>query len=160
MLSTQCMLLFLALLIGIVAGLRALTPLALVSWATRLGWLKLEGTRLAFLGYAFMPWLLTVLALFELIVVDQSPTTPSRKAPMPFAARIVSGLVCGGAVGAHGGMLIAGAATGAVGAVAGTLGGAAVRERLAQRLGKDRPAALLEDLVAIALAVLVAIAFA
>ena len=42
----------LAFLIGVVAGLRALTPLAAVSWAARLGWLHLENTWLAFLGFA------------------------------------------------------------------------------------------------------------
>ena len=39
-----------AFLIGVVAGLRALTAPAAVSWAAHLGWLKLEGTWLAFLG--------------------------------------------------------------------------------------------------------------
>ena len=44
------MLYVLAFLIGIAAGLRALTPAAAVCWAARLGWLKLQGTPLAFLG--------------------------------------------------------------------------------------------------------------
>jgi uncharacterized membrane protein len=43
----------------------------------------------------------------------------------------------------------AGLALGAVGAVLGTLGGARVRSRLAARLHKDRPAAFIEDGVAI-----------
>jgi uncharacterized membrane protein len=42
----------LAFLIGVVAGLRALTPLAAVSCAARLVWLHLENTWLAFLGFA------------------------------------------------------------------------------------------------------------
>jgi len=41
----------LALLIGMVAGLRSMTAPAVVSWAARLGWLHLENTRLAFLGF-------------------------------------------------------------------------------------------------------------
>jgi len=36
-----------------------------------------------------------------------------------------------------------------IGAVLGTLGGAAARERLAARRGKDWPAALAEDVVAV-----------
>jgi uncharacterized membrane protein len=38
---------------------------------------------------------------------------------------------------------------GAIGAVMGTLGGAATRGALAKAFGRDTPAALLEDLVAI-----------
>ena len=70
----------LAFLIGVVAGLRSMTAPAVVSWAARLGWLHLEDTGLAFLGYAFTPWVLSVLAIGELIA-DKLPKTPSRKAP-------------------------------------------------------------------------------
>ena len=44
----------LAFLIGIVAGLRALTAPAAVSWAARLGLLPLQGTSLAFLGLSLI----------------------------------------------------------------------------------------------------------
>ena len=44
------MVFLLALVIGIVAGLRAMTAPAAVSWAARLGWLDLSGSWLAFLG--------------------------------------------------------------------------------------------------------------
>ena len=57
----------LSFLIGVVAGLRALTPLAAVSWAARLGWLHLDNTWLAFLGYAATPYIFSVLAIGELI---------------------------------------------------------------------------------------------
>lgn len=138
----------LALLIGVIAGLRAMTAPAAVSWAAFLGFLPLEGTWLAFLGYRFTPWILTVLAIGELIT-DQLPATPSRKVPVAFAARILSGALCGAAVATAGGALLGGAIAGAIGAVIGTLGGAAARARLAAAFGKDRPAALLEDAVAI-----------
>ena len=68
----------LALLIGVIAGLRAMTAPAAISWAASLGFLNLEGTWLAFLGYRWTPWIMTVLAIGELIG-DQLPTTPSRK---------------------------------------------------------------------------------
>jgi uncharacterized membrane protein len=142
----------LAFLIGCVAGLRAMTAPAAVSWAARLGWLKLEGTPLAFLGYAATPYIVTLLALFEL-VNDKRPGTGSRKAPGPFIARIVTGALSGAALGAPTGGLVGGLIAGALGAVAGTLGGYEFRSRLARAFGRDLPAALLEDTVAIALAV-------
>ena len=72
--------LLLSVLIGVVAGLRSMTAPAAVSWAARAGWLNLAPTGLAFLGSAITPWILTALALGEL-VTDQLPTTPSRTVP-------------------------------------------------------------------------------
>jgi uncharacterized membrane protein len=140
--------LLLALLIGIIAGLRAMTAPAAVSWAARLGWLNLAPTGLAFLGYAFTPWIFTALALVEL-VTDQLPTTPSRTVPVQFGTRILTGGLSGGAIGAAHGQLVLGVVGGVVGAVIGTLGGRAVRGRLAASFGRDLPAALIEDAVAI-----------
>lgn len=138
----------LPLLIGVIAGLRAMTAPAAVSWAARLGWLDLGATPLAFLGYVYTPWIFTVLALGEL-VTDQLPTTPSRTVPVQFGTRIVVGALTGAAIGAHGGSLVTGAIAGIVGAVIGTLGGRAARGKLAAAFGQDRPAAIIEDLVAI-----------
>jgi uncharacterized membrane protein len=140
--------LLLAVLIGIIAGLRAMTAPAAVSWAARLGWLNLAPTGLAFLGYAFTPWIFTALALVEL-VTDQLPTTPSRTVPVQFGTRILTGGLSGGAIGAAHGQLVLGVVGGVVGAVIGTLGGRAVRGRLAASFGRDLPAALIEDAVAI-----------
>jgi uncharacterized membrane protein len=137
-----------AFLIGVIAGLRALTAPAVVSWAAAMKWLHLEGTPLAFLGYAATPYIFSVLAVVELIT-DQLPKTPSRKAPPGFIARILMGALCGGAFGAAGDSLMAGALAGMAGAVAGTLGGYEARVRLARAAGKDLPIALLEDAIAI-----------
>jgi len=68
---------------------------------------------------------------------------------------VISGAFSGAAIGAARQSLVLGLATGAVGAVAGTLGGAAVRTKLAEIFGKDLPAALLEDAVTIILAIVV-----
>ena len=144
-----------ALLIGVVAGLRAMTAPAAVSWAARLGVLNLSGSWLAFLGNAWVPWVLLVAALGEL-VTDQLPTTPSRKVPVQFGARILTGAFSGAAIGVAADNWIVGALCGAVGAVAGTLGGAAARGRLASAFGRDRPAAVIEDLVAVGAAFLIA----
>lgn len=139
----------LAFLIGVIAGLRAMTAPAWVSWAARLGWLHLENTGLAFLGYAATPYIFSVAAIGEL-VNDKLPKTPSRKVPPQFAARILSGALCGAAFGAAVQSLIGGLVAGAVGAVAGTLGGAELRGRLvATTGGKDLPIALLEDAIAV-----------
>jgi uncharacterized membrane protein len=139
----------LAFLIGVVAGLRALTPLAAVSWAARLGWLHLDNTWLAFLAYAATPYIFSVLAIGELIN-DKLPKTPSRKAPTGFIARIVTGTLCGAALGVARQSLVGAAAMGAIGAVAGTLGGYEFRSRLVKATGgRDLPIALLEDVIAV-----------
>jgi uncharacterized membrane protein len=146
----------LALLIGLVAGLRAFLAPAAVSWAAHLGWLRLDDTWLAFLGYAWTPWILTLLALVEL-VTDQLPSTPRRTVPVQFAARIVMGAVAGAALASAGGLL-PGALAGIVGAVIGTLAGRSVRAQMAAAFGRDPPAALVEDAVAIIAAALIVIA--
>ena len=148
----------LALLIGIVAGLRTMMAPAAVSWAAYLGWLPLQNTPLAFLGYVAVPYIFTVLAIGELIA-DQLPKTPSRKVPVQFGARIVSGALCGAAIGAAAGTLAGGLVAGVIGAVIGTLGGAEARARLARAFGRDMPAALIEDAVAIVGAYLIVAAF-
>lgn len=138
----------LALGIGFIAGLRAMTAPAAIAWAAYLGWLPLAGTALAFIGSIWAVGIFTLLAVFEL-VGDQLPSTPSRKVPVQFGTRLLMGALCGGAIGATAGMLLAGMACGVVGAGLGTYIGAAVRGALARGFGRDVPAALIEDLLAI-----------
>ena len=145
------MLYLLALLIGVVAGLRAMTAPAAVAWGAYLGWLPLAGTWAGFMGHWIAVVIFTVLALVEL-VTDQLPSTPSRKVPQQFGARLVSGAFTGAIIGTAGGALIAGLIAGIIGAAIGTYGGAEVRARLAGAFGRDLPAALIEDVVAILLA--------
>ena len=147
----------LALLIGIVAGLRAMTAPAVVCWAAHFGWLDLSGTWLAFLGNVWARWILTLFALVEL-VTDQLPSTPSRTVPVQFGARIVMGALSGAAIGSASGAMIGGLLAGIVGSVIGTLGGRAFRGWLAAAFGSDRPAALIEDAVAIGGALLIGVA--
>ena len=147
----------LAALIGVVAGLRTMMAPAAVSWAAHLGWINLGASPLAFLGYAWTPWILTALAIGELIT-DKLPSTASRKVPTQFGGRIVTGALSGAAIGAAAGSLALGAIAGAVGAAAGTLGGAAARAGLAGAFGRDRPAALIEDVVALLAAWLIVVA--
>jgi len=147
----------LALLIGVVAGLRTFTAPAAIAWAASLGRLDLSGTWLAFLGNVWVCWILTALALVEL-VVDQLPSTPSRTVPVQFGARLLTGSLSGAAIGAASGSWVGGLVAGLVGAVVGTFGGRAFRAKLAAAFGSDRPAAFIEDAVAIGGALLIGVA--
>jgi uncharacterized membrane protein len=64
----------------------------------------------------------------------------------------------GGAIGAGVGLMALGLAAGIAGAICGTLGGRAFRARLAAAFGSDRPAAFVQNAVAIVGAVLVPVA--
>jgi len=74
----------LALCIGVVAGMRAMMAPATISWAAYLGWLPLQTTGLAFLGYAWTPWIFTLLAVVEL-VTDQLPQPRAAQSPCNLA---------------------------------------------------------------------------
>ena len=78
------------------------------------------------MGYAWTPWIFTLLAIVEL-VTDQLPSTPSRKVPMQFGARVVSGALSGATIGVAAGSWIIGLIAGVIGAVIGTFGGAEIR---------------------------------
>lgn len=142
------MLYILALLIGVIAGLRAMTAPAAIAWGAYLGWLPVAATWASFMSHWAAVGIFTILAIVEL-VTDQLPSTPSRKVPQQFGARIIMGAFTGAVIGATGGSTIGGLIAGAIGAVIGTLGGAEARGRLAAAFGKDPPAAFIEDAVAI-----------
>src|SRR5947208_364110 len=80
--------------VGVAAGLRSLTPPAVVAWAAHLGWLNLNNSPLAFMGSIITVVIFSILALFELFV-DLRPSTPKRTAPIPLGARILMGGLCG-----------------------------------------------------------------
>ncbi len=150
------MTLVLAFAIGVVAGLRSMTPLAAVAWAAHFGWLQLETAWLAWLGSAAARYALLAAAIAEL-VADKLPVVPSRTRPGPFIARILIGGLAGAAVaGSLGQSLAVGAAAGAIGAVVGTLGGYRARTGLVRALKvPDYVVALAEDAVAVGVALLV-----
>jgi len=127
--------LFVALGLGIVAGLRAFTALAGLAFE--------RGGVPAGLGI--------LLALVE-DVMDVLPSTPSRTAPRGLIVRFLSGGFCGWAVTAAGGTGagIAGAVAGIVGAAGGTYGGHAARVWAIGKIG-NVPSGILEDAIAIAL---------
>lgn len=145
---THALILLLALLIGIVAGLRSLTAPAVVAWAGFLGWLYLHGTWASWMASLITAIVFSVLAVGEL-VNDKLPKTPARTAPPIFAARILTGGLSGAVLGAWPHWTFSALGAGVIGAVLGTLGGYQARKRLAAVAGRDLPIALLEDAVAI-----------
>jgi uncharacterized membrane protein len=139
-----------AFFLGVAGGARAMLPAAAVSRAVRAGSVRTEGTRLAFLEGRNLNRILVGLALTEL-VADKLPMTPSRKHAAAFAARAISGALAGAAVGAASRRAALGTLLGMAGAIVGTEGGAAFRSWLASLFDRDLPAAVIEDLVALAL---------
>jgi uncharacterized membrane protein len=151
--------LILAFLIGVIAGLRALTPVAVIACGAY--WHRfLQGTPLSFMGRLPAAVVFTVLALLELYA-DQLPTTPSRLAPVGLITRIVTGGLSGACLAAAGAQTIAfGAVLGAVGGVVGAFAGYHARTGLVKALnGRDLPIALLEDAIAIGGAIVIVACF-
>jgi uncharacterized membrane protein len=153
------MLLALAFAIGVVAGLRSMTPPAVVAWFAQSQWPDVRQSYLSFMGAAVTAWAFTALALAEL-VADKLPFVPSRLSAGPLGGRILSGalsaaVLCAGASES----VVLGATVGAIGAVSGAFAGYAARTRLAGRL-RVPPllAALTEDVIAVAGAIAIAAA--
>lgn len=146
---TQVFLILLALLIGIVAGLRAMTAPAVVAWGAYLGWLDVSDKWSHWVGSWITVTVLTVFLVVEL-VTDQLPKTPSRTSTPQFATRLLTGAFAGAVIGSawhHTFIAIGG---GIIGAVLGTLGGYEARSRLvAKNGGRDLPIALTEDVIAV-----------
>jgi uncharacterized membrane protein len=138
-----------AFLIGVIAGLRALTAPAAVAWAG-FGHGILNHTPFWFLGRLPAAIVFTVLALLEL-VNDPRPSTPSRLKPGGLIPRIVTGGLSGACLAAADAESIAlGCLLGAVGGVVGAFAGYHARAGLVKALKvPDLPIALLEDAIAI-----------
>ena len=131
--------LLLALGIGLVSGLRTFTSLAALALSR---------------GFGVWGIVLGVAALGE-YVADASPKIPSRTALPSIVIRPLSGAIAGWFITAwHGGSPVAGAIAGAIGALIGTYGGHAARAAAIGKIGA-LPAAIAEDVVAIALAALI-----
>jgi uncharacterized membrane protein len=146
---------FPALALGFVAGLRSLTAPAAVSWAAYMGWLRLDGTPVQWMGSIAAVVILSVLALAEL-VADKLPRTPNRTKPGPLIGRVLlGGLAAAALTAAAGQSLVGSAILGGVGALIGAFAGYEARRRLVGSTGmKDLPVAIAEDLVAVGLAFL------
>jgi uncharacterized membrane protein len=143
-----------SVLMGIVAGQRALTPLAALAWAARAGKLDPDAPGVARLGSGLGTVGATGLALAEL-AGDKLPTAPDRIVPSGLAARLLTGGYAG-AVLAREGERRAGALAGAASAILASYVGFGARRFWMARFGQV-PTGLVEDaLVATAAARIVA----
>jgi uncharacterized membrane protein len=136
--------------IGVLTGLRTMTPIAVLCWMTALsriaaatGWMAFVSSRIALI-------LFTLAAIAELIG-DKMPKTPSRTGFPGLPARLIFGGLCAAIVASALGFPIAiGALAGVLGAIAGTYGGWFIRTRAVKALRcPDLPIALVEDAVAV-----------
>ncbi len=82
-----------ALVLGLFTGLRTFTPVAVVCWAARLGWISLGATPLSFLGSTAATVAISLLAIGELIG-DKLPWIPNRTALLPLIGRMLMGALC------------------------------------------------------------------
>jgi uncharacterized membrane protein len=148
--------LFLAFLIGVIAGLRCLSAPAIVAWAAHKNWLNLHDSHLSFMASIVTAIIFTVMAIGELIG-DKRPSAPARTSLPGLSGRIVTGALCGACIGVAGSQsVILCGVLGAFGGVAGAFGGYQARTRLVAALKvPDFVIALLEDAVTIAGGILI-----
>src|ERR1700676_2028969 len=138
----------LAIGIGVVAGLRALTAPAVLAWAAERKLIRLGSSPFATIISATAAKRMADFAVSELIA-DKLPFTPSRLNAAPLASRIVSGAICGATIyGIVKRPLIEGAVLGGLGAIAGAFAGYHLRKRLSRDM-PDLGVAVLEDAFAI-----------
>jgi uncharacterized membrane protein len=141
-------------LLGLVTGMRTLTPMAVLCWFVYAGHLPVDGTWASWTAKLVTAIVFTVLAFGELIG-DKLPKTPSRTAPGLLIARLIFGGLIGAIV-ATGldGSEVEGVILSVLGVAVGAFGGYLIRREIVARLGcKDWPVALLEDASAILCAV-------
>jgi len=137
--------------IGFVSGLRAFTPLALVSWLSVWGWMPLAGSPFWFIGTETFATAIVILALLELIG-DKLPKTPPRIRWMPLVGRMATGGLSGAGVAFSAGAgWLYGLLLGAIGSLVGAFSGYYLRRGFVQGLRiPDLLIALMEDAVTVA----------
>ncbi len=138
----QCSSIF-GFLLGVAAGMRSMTPMAVVAWTAQLRWPQLQQTSLSFLTAPLTAYIFTACAALEL-VFDKLPFTPSRLGAGPLGTRILFGGLAAAALCAAGQQSIAvGAVVGAAGGIAGAFAGYHVRHYLTSQpqgtRSADRP---------------------
>ena len=140
--------------LGLMTGLRTMTPIAVLCWFAYRGDLPVDGTWAFWTGKLATAIVFTVLAVGEYIG-DKLPQTPNRTAPGPLIARLVfGGLV--GAIAATGvdGSPVEGALLGVLGALVGAFLGYQLRKHLVQ--WSERPdwnLAILEDIFTVLISI-------
>jgi uncharacterized membrane protein len=132
--------------IGLLTGLRSLTPLAVASMAEQRGLLPSDGV-LAPLAKPAVAAGIMALALGEL-AGDKMKSAPDRTIPPGLAARLVTGALAGAAV-APRGRRAEGAALAVLGAMIGAYVGFEMRMAALKRYGQTRTG-LVEDALTVA----------
>ena len=119
---------------------------AIICWAAHLGWLNLDGSKLAFLHHPVSLVVFTLLAIGELLA-DKLPFIPRRTMVGPLVVRVVSGALCCAAWA----WWFPSVLMGGIGGIASAFAGYYFRRWLTVCRGlPDLPVALAEDAVAIA----------
>ena len=144
-----------ALTIGVVAGLRSMTPLAMLAFRQPHAPRNARWAHWPILRNGLGRGVLIAGALGE-FVGDKLPSTPSRLEPFPLTGRMALGAVAGAAIGSEGKgsqPIMLGAVLGAVGGLVGAFAGYHVRHAVVENTGlPDLVVALGEDAITIALA--------
>lgn len=141
-------------LLGMVTGLRTMTPIAVLCWFAYLGDLPVEGTWASWTARLVSAVVFSVLAAGE-FVGDKLPRTPNRVSPGPLVARLAFGGLVGAIVAtALRGSAVEGIILGVSSALIGAFGGYLIRREMVQWLEcKDWHVAMAEDLLAIGCAI-------
>jgi uncharacterized membrane protein len=140
-------------LIGFAAGLRGLTPPAVVAWCAYLGCIDLAETPFSFMSSAITVTVFSFLAFGE-YVWDLLPNTPNRTAPPGLISRILTGSFAAACLLAATNNTLALSLVGGVAAIVGAFGGLKLRMRLGKIFGvSDAWIAISEDLIAIGISV-------
>ena len=149
--------------LGLLNGLRTLTPVAVLCWGAHLGWFSLAHTPFFFLGQPASLLVFSLMALGEW-VVDKLPRNPARTELFPLGARMGFAAGCGAVLATLGGVatgpgspgkgpggaFLLGLVAGGLGAFLGADAGFLLRRLLTRRAGlPDFPVALAEDAVAL-----------
>ena len=137
-------------LLGLVTGLRTMTPIAVFCWFAYLGYLPVDGT------WAFWTAKLVSVVIFTILAAgeyygDKRADTPARTTPVPLAARIIFGGLVGALVAtALVGSVLEGSFLGIIGALLGSFGGYHLRHYSVGQTGwKDWRIAIIEDAFAL-----------
>jgi uncharacterized membrane protein len=136
--------------VGVLTGLRTMTPIAVLCWMTVLGRVPAVAGWMGFARNWISVGVFSLAAIGEL-VGDKLPMTPSRLKAPGLVARLAFGGLCAAILAAAFGVsIIAGVGLGAAGALVGCFAGWFMRTRTVAGLGcADWPVALVEDVIAV-----------
>jgi uncharacterized membrane protein len=144
-----------ALLVGIAAGLRSMTPLGTLAAERNDASLRGGWKNWPILSSPAGRVMLQASTVGEM-VGDKMPFTPPRTDPGPIAGRMIFGAIAGTAIGTLGdgpAVKASALAAGVVGSLAGSYGGYAYRRGVTKATGlPDLPVALVEDIAAVLIA--------